>query len=61
MPEPIGYLAPGRLFFVVHCPACATDIDTPVYRENVNGYKQTCNTCGRLLAGRPDWVELFSG
>ncbi len=47
---PIGYLVPSETFYVVHCPARAR---TPVYRENVRGYKQTCKRCGRLLAAAP--------
>ncbi len=63
MSDLIGYLIPSGDFFVVHCPACATITSTPVYRENVAGYRQTCKRCGRLLAGPPDpdWPELFDG
>ncbi len=63
MSERIGYLIPSGDFFVVHCPDCATNIETPVYRENVAGYRQTCKACGRLLAGPADadWPELFNG
>ncbi len=61
MSERIGYLIPSGDWFVVHCPNCATNIQTPVYPENVAGSKQTCNACGRLLAGHPDLPELFNG
>jgi ribosomal protein S27E len=63
MSERIGYLIPSGDFFVVHCHDCATNIETPVYRENVAGYRQTCKACGRLLAGPADadWPELFNG
>ena len=50
----IGYLVPSEAFYVVHCRARATNIRTPVYRQNGRGYQQTCKRCGRLLAGRPD-------
>ena len=61
MSDLIGYLIPSGDFFVVHCPACATITSTPVDRENVAGYRQTCKRCGQLLAGHPDLPELFNG
>lgn len=56
----IGYLVPSETFSVAHCPARATNIRTPVDREHVRGYKQTCKRRGRLLAGRPDAPERFT-
>ncbi len=53
MSHRIGYLVPSETFPVVHCPARATNIRTPVYREHGRSYKQTCKRCGRLLAAAP--------
>jgi hypothetical protein len=71
MAQPVAHVWGGR---VVMCPECDNALlrgvsnpgespdmkSTPLYRENIHPYHQTCHMCGKKVhEGGTGWVELY--
>ncbi len=51
MSERIGYLIPSGDFFVVNCPDCPTNTETPVYRETLAWPPSEQSSGGQRIQG----------
>jgi hypothetical protein len=64
---PIGYLKvlPGEKGFRVICKTCAgahASTMTPVFRINIEPYRQDCGLCFAILVeGDKNWPILYTG
>jgi hypothetical protein len=70
--KPIGFMVPKESpgsgmpssgGHNVFCSSCSPRVGhrTPVFRENIGNYRQSCHGCGRqLVEGKMGWPELFS-
>jgi hypothetical protein len=65
MPKAIGTLQHNGKGFIVVCESCfpANRLTSPVFRENIGNYKQTCGVCHKVLVeGKTEaWPELYDG
>jgi hypothetical protein len=62
--EPVAYFVAHTCGSRVACPSCraATMLHgVPIYRSNIEPYRQSCHLCSRVVVeGRsPAWPELF--